>query len=98
MGRDRWSGHCGGAAGVPLSRVVSPSAAVGWVKMPVRSVVYGSRPIMATWTAVMSSLALGAECGEAEDLVAVRGDEHLEEPARLGQGPGSQDGGHRQGE
>ena len=40
----------------------------------------------------------GAECGEAEDLVAVGGDEHLEEPAWLGQGPGSQDGGHRQGE
>ena len=38
------------------------------------------------------------ERGEAEDLVGVRGDQHLHEPARLGQGAGPQRGGHRQRE
>jgi len=41
---------------------------------------------------------LGSEYGEAEDLVAVRCDQHLHQPARLGQGPGPQDAGHGQGQ
>jgi hypothetical protein len=40
----------------------------------------------------------GPERGESENLVAVSGDQHLHETARLGQGPGPQHGGHRQGE
>src|SRR5947209_2219217 len=41
---------------------------------------------------------LGPERGEAENLVTVRGEEHLDEPARLRQGPGPKDSGHGQGE
>jgi hypothetical protein len=46
-----------GRRGAPLSRKVSPSPAVGWAKIPPRSAVYGMRAIIATWTAIMSSLA-----------------------------------------
>ena len=42
---------------MPLSRNTSPSPAVGWVKIPPCSAVYGMRAIIATWTAIMSSLA-----------------------------------------
>jgi hypothetical protein len=41
---------------------------------------------------------LGPERGEAEDLVAVGGDQHLHEPAGLGDGLGPQDSGHRHAE
>lgn len=46
-----------GATGSFRSRKVSPSAAVGCAYTAPRSAVYGVRPIMAVWTAAISSLA-----------------------------------------
>src|SRR3954451_23660533 len=40
-------------------------------------------------------VGLGGERGEAEDAIALGGDQRLVEAARLGEGPGAEDGGHR---
>src|SRR5262249_27838173 len=40
-------------------------------------------------------VGLGGERGEAEDAIALGGDQRLVEAARLGEGPGAENGGHR---
>ena len=57
---------------MPLSRTVSPSPAVGCVKIPPRSAAYGMRLIMATWTAIMSSLASAPAAAQVRKYLAAQ--------------------------